>query len=457
MKTLSPWRGVRILSTVFMALSLRPASAAGLAALHMNEVFEPVTDGRLDAVAHFGAQTGSFPGLPPQFDHLSTALGLLPYAEGRAGIAEDHRSESMRVAKANLVIALTPLAPLIGSLSAEESGLEGFPTSSDSRDRWLAAHADARVKLLKWRDDFIAAVKNETGQVALQTIRLAFSRNKQTLDLYLTEREIRPALQAFNDASERGERRLKARITGAWGEEDAAEAIAPRAILNADQMAAALKIHAPLVRRVAHHMIGRLPANVEVDDLIQVGMMALQESIIPRFDPNRGATFQTYASQRLQGRMLDYLREIDPLSRQYRRGLRNLNSVEASLEQELFRTPRTAEIAARAGISVNDIHKIRSNQAVSLTSESPGADNEEYDILERIPAGERDGPELSDALSERMMDVVDGLETRLANVLSWFVVWDIKGTDIARILGVTESRVCQLWKDAIEKIKNGAS
>ena len=108
---------------------------------------------------------------------------------------------------------------------------------------------------------------------------------------------------------------------------------------------ALIRQHVPLVRRIAHHMIAKLPPNVEVDDLIQVGMMGLAEAL-SRYEATQGVQFETFATQRIRGAMLDELREGDWMSRSSRKSQKDIEHAVRRLEQKLGRSPLESEIAA---------------------------------------------------------------------------------------------------------------
>src|SRR5436853_6808508 len=111
---------------------------------------------------------------------------------------------------------------------------------------------------------------------------------------------------------------------------------------------AMLKQYSPLVRRLAHQMIAKLPANVEIDDLIQVGMIGLTDAL-SRFDAAQGVQFETFATQRIRGAMLDELRGNDYLSRGTRKHQRTIESAVHKPEQKLGRPPVESEIARELG------------------------------------------------------------------------------------------------------------
>lgn len=128
-----------------------------------------------------------------------------------------------------------------------------------------------------------------------------------------------------------------------------------------------LKQYSPLVRRLAHQMIAKLPANVALDDLIQVGMIGLNDAL-GRFDANQGVMFETFATQRIRGAMLDELRGGDWMSRGDRRHQRSIESAVHKLEQKLQRAPNESEIADEMGMMLADyqelLGKVRDRKSV---------------------------------------------------------------------------------------------
>src|SRR5688500_2190322 len=114
---------------------------------------------------------------------------------------------------------------------------------------------------------------------------------------------------------------------------------------------------APLVKRIAHHMMSRLPVSVEADDLVQVGMMGLMEAL-NRYEEMPGAQFETYAQQRIRGAMLDELRQLDWLPRAARKNMRQIEAEINVLQQRLGRSPMENEIAAELDLTIEGYHQI---------------------------------------------------------------------------------------------------
>jgi RNA polymerase sigma factor for flagellar operon FliA len=140
----------------------------------------------------------------------------------------------------------------------------------------------------------------------------------------------------------------------------------PKGQLNRDAL---LKQYTPLVRRMAHYMIAKVPANVEVDDLIQMGMIGLADALT-RYESGHGAQFETFATQRIRGSMIDELRDTDWLSRTSRKGQKDIERAIHKLEQRFGRSPQEQEIADEMGVkrpTVSQvIHGVRSNPRIRL-------------------------------------------------------------------------------------------
>jgi RNA polymerase sigma factor for flagellar operon FliA len=220
---------------------------------------------------------------------------------------------------------------------------------------------------------------------------------------------------------------------------------------------ALLKQYGPLVRRLAHQMIAKLPANVELDDLIQVGMIGLNDAL-SRFDAGQGVQFETFATQRIRGAMLDELRGSDWMSRGNRRQQRSIESAVHKLEQKLGRAPSEGEIAAEMGMSLADyqelLGKVRGTQLVYL--EDMSGDDGDDDYLDRHVADEDVNPmaQLQDRrMREALVEAIKNLPEREQYVMSMYYEHDLNLKEIAAVLGVTESRVCQLHSQSIARLR----
>jgi len=219
-----------------------------------------------------------------------------------------------------------------------------------------------------------------------------------------------------------------------------------------------LKQYSPLVRRLAHQMIAKLPANVEIDDLIQVGMIGLTDAMT-RFDHKQGVQFETFATQRIRGAMLDELRGADWMSRGNRKQQRDIEKAVRSLEQQLGRAPAESEIAKEMGISLADyqelLGKVRGTQLIYL--EDMSGDEGDADFLDRHVADENENPlaMLQDRrMREALVAAIKLLPEREQYVMSMYYEQDMNLKEIAAVLGVTESRICQLHSQSIARLRS---
>jgi RNA polymerase sigma factor for flagellar operon FliA len=224
--------------------------------------------------------------------------------------------------------------------------------------------------------------------------------------------------------------------------------------LNLDAM---LRQYSPLVRRLAHQMIAKLPANVEIDDLIQVGMIGLSDAL-GRFDAAQGVQFETFATQRIRGAMLDELRGADWMSRGTRKQQRDIESAVHRLEQKLGRAPVESEIAKEMGFTLLEyqemLGKVRGTQLIYL--EDMSGDDGDSDYLDRHVTDEGNDP-LSLLQDHRMrhalVEAIKNLPEREQFVMSMYYEQDMNLKEIAAVLGVTESRVCQLHSQSIARLR----
>ena len=218
-----------------------------------------------------------------------------------------------------------------------------------------------------------------------------------------------------------------------------------------------IKQYSPLVRRLAHQMIAKLPANVEVDDLIQVGLIGLTDAL-SRFDAEQGVQFETFATQRIRGAMLDELRGGDWMSRGTRRQQREIELAVHKVEQRLGRAPNEAEIAAEMGLPLAEyqelLGKVRGTQLVYL--EDMSGDDGDENFLDRHVADEAANPVslLEDhRMREALVAAIKNLPEREQFVMSMYYEHDMNLKEIAAVLKVTESRVCQLHSQSIARLR----
>lgn len=213
----------------------------------------------------------------------------------------------------------------------------------------------------------------------------------------------------------------------------------------------------PLVKRIAYHLMTRLPTSVEVDDLIQAGLMGLLDAV-ERFDDGHGAHFATYATQRIRGAMLDELREADWASRNVRKAARQIKQAIHTLEQRLGRPPTEQEIANEMQLDINAYFDLLNDArgAQLLYYEDLHEEGGE-DFLERFADDIAQGP--FEILASRhfkraLAQAVAQLPEREKQLMGMYYEQEMNFKEIGAVLGVSESRVCQLHSQAISRLRS---
>lgn len=209
--------------------------------------------------------------------------------------------------------------------------------------------------------------------------------------------------------------------------------------------------HRGLVEHIARRMSVDLPPFVEQCDLVSYGILGLVDAV-DKFDRSRGVRFETYATTRIRGAILDGLRSIDWIPRSVRRKLRAVARAEAALQMTLHRTPTEAEVAAAVGMTVPELRKLAGDAALRNVVRLDDARH--ASVLERTYShatpsrdSRTDQPGYALEAAERRHAVtcaVEGLNDRDRTVIDLYYFRGLKLTEIGRMLGVTEARVSQL-------------
>lgn len=213
--------------------------------------------------------------------------------------------------------------------------------------------------------------------------------------------------------------------------------------------------YAPLVKRIAYHLMTRLPPTVQVDDLIQSGMIGLLEAA-RNYDASQGASFETYAGIRIRGAMLDEIRKGDWAPRSLHRKVRAITKAVADIEAREGRDARDAEVATEVGMSLDEYY--------STLQDATG-----YRVFsfEDLPAGEEGMTESltakipeplanveNDMFKAALAEAIAGLPERERLVMSLYYKEELNLRETGEVLGVSESRVCQIHSQALIRLKS---
>lgn len=215
--------------------------------------------------------------------------------------------------------------------------------------------------------------------------------------------------------------------------------------------------YAPLVKRIAYQLMARLPASVQVDDLIQVGMIGLLDAV-SNYDDTQGAQFETYAVQRIRGAMLDELRQSDWLPRSARKALRQIEVAMNVLEQRMGRAPTEREVADELHVSLGDYQQMlldaRGCQLLHYEDMQTGEDE---DFFERHCADDSSEPYaklLDGKFREKLIEAIGILPEREKLMMAMYYEEELNLREIGEVLGVSESRVCQLHSQAMARLRS---
>ncbi len=212
----------------------------------------------------------------------------------------------------------------------------------------------------------------------------------------------------------------------------------------------------PLVRTIACRMARRLPPSVDVDELINVGMLGLIDAV-DRFDPERGVPFKSYAEIRIQGAMIDALRSDDWVPRSVRRKSNHIEDVRSRLNHGLGRTPSRNEMAKALNITGaaydNLVREARISRLISLDVST--TEDGKTPLVESIS---NEDETIEDALSmeqlkEMVTHAVNCLPEKERVAVTKYYLQGLTLRQIGSVLGVTESRACQLRGQGIRRLK----
>lgn len=211
---------------------------------------------------------------------------------------------------------------------------------------------------------------------------------------------------------------------------------------------------APLVKRIAYHLIGRLPASVMVDDLIQAGMIGLLDAA-RHYDEHQGASFETYASIRVRGAMLDELRRNDWAPKSVHRKARDAAEAVRRVEVDTGRDATDKEVACEMGISIEEYHQILLDSSTSKVAHFEDMGLDENAVGDGLP--ESEPAPLREVQNERfassLAEAIETLPERERLVLSLYYDKELNLKEIGAVLNVSESRVSQLLSQAYLRLR----
>lgn len=211
---------------------------------------------------------------------------------------------------------------------------------------------------------------------------------------------------------------------------------------------------APLVKRIAYHLMNRLPPSVQADDLIQSGMIGLLEAS-KNYDPTQGASFETYAGIRIRGAMLDEIRRSDWTPRSVHRKARRVAEVMREIEHREGRDARDQEVADALGVPLAEYHQILKDASacrIFSLDELAAVGEINYDANSCSTRGPYDGIQQA-AFRKALADAVAGLPERERLVMAMYYDEELNLREIGQVLGVSESRVCQIHSQAAMRLR----
>jgi RNA polymerase sigma factor for flagellar operon FliA len=213
--------------------------------------------------------------------------------------------------------------------------------------------------------------------------------------------------------------------------------------------------YAPLVKRIALHLKARLPASVELDDLIQSGMLGLMDAL-SHFEDGHGASFETYATIRIRGAMIDEMRQSDWAPRSVHQGTRQIADAVTRLQGRLGRQPTDTEIASELGVC---IEKYRQMLLDSSTSQIIGIDD--LGVTDDVISDSQDHRQdklfellATSEFKKALAKAISNLPQREQQVLSLYYDEELNLKEIGKVLDLSESRICQIMSQSMARLRS---
>jgi len=216
--------------------------------------------------------------------------------------------------------------------------------------------------------------------------------------------------------------------------------------------------HAPLVKRIAYHLLNRLPDSVQVDDLIQAGMLGLLEAI-KNYDASQGASFDTYAGIRIRGSMLDEVRRSDWTPRSVHKKSRMVSDAIRTIENRTGREARDIDVAEHLGIAMDEYnHILQDSSCCRVFSVEELAEDGDHYLDEAVDQEEGPTDNLTrEGFQQALANAIMGLPERERLVISLYYDEELNLREIGEVLNISESRVSQISTQAVLRLRSRLS
>ncbi len=224
---------------------------------------------------------------------------------------------------------------------------------------------------------------------------------------------------------------------------------------NLGSLHSVIQKYASLVKKIAHHLLGRLPPSVQVEDLIQAGMIGLLEAY-RNYDEDKGASFETYAGIRVRGSMLDEIRKGDWVPRSVHRNSKIISEAIRKIENQIGKDPKDREIAEALNLSLDSYHQLLQD---SLGAKIFGFDDIVMGIDSVVDGGSDPLPGPLEKIQttdfkKRLAECIAGLQPKESLVLTLYYTEELNLKEIGEVLGVSESRISQIHSQAMLKLQS---